>query len=137
MISAFPLTSIVSAFAGAKARQIKRDAVLFAVVALMAILASFALMGAFAAFIAQTHGIVIGLLYAAALSIFLAMVALAIRAILRRRALRRQRLATTSAASVLAVSTASNMIAQNKTMAIAAGVVIGVIAGSLVRSGRD
>ena len=74
----------------------KRDAVLFAVVALMAILASFALMGAFAAFIAQTHGIVIGLLSAAALSIFLAMVALAIRAILRRRALRRQRLATTS-----------------------------------------
>lgn len=137
MISAFPLTSIVSAFAGAKARQIKRDAVLFAVVALMAILASFALMGAFAAFIAQTHGIVIGLLSAAALSIFLGLVALAIRAILRRRALRRQRLATTSAASVLAVSTASNMIAQNKTMAIAAGVVIGVIAGSLVRSGRD
>ncbi|MBC7282021.1 hypothetical protein [Hoeflea sp.] len=137
MFSAFPLTSLVSAFAGAKARQIKRDAVLFAIVALMVVLASISLMGAFAAFVAQTHGIIIGLLSAAALAIFLGVIAIIVRALLRRRALRRQRLATTSAASVLAMSTATNLIAQNKTMAIAAGVVIGVIAGSLVRSGRS
>lgn len=137
MSSAFPLTSIISAFAGAKARQLKRDAVLIGVIVLMAVLASMALLGAFAAYVAQIHGAVIGLLSAAALAIILGLISVAIRAVLRRRALRRQRLATTSAASMLAVSTASNMIAQNKTMAIASGIVIGVIAGSLVRSGRS
>ena len=137
MFSAFPLTTILSSFAGAKVRQLKRDAVLVAIIALMAVLASMALLGAFAAFIAETHGIVTGLLSAAGLAVFLGLVAVLIRAVMHRRAMRRQRLATTSAASVLAVSTASNLIAQNKTMAIAAGVVIGVIAGSLVRSGRD
>ena len=136
-MSALPLTTIVSAFAGAKARQIKRDAVLFAVVALMVLLASISLMGAFAAYIAQTHGIIIGLLSAAGLAIILALMAIAIRTVMRRRALRRQRLAATSAVSVLAMSSASSMIAQNKTMAIAAGVLIGAIAGSLVRSGRS
>ncbi|MDP2121869.1 MAG: hypothetical protein Q8S27_03635 [Hoeflea sp.] len=137
MFSAFPLTTILSAFAGAKVRQLKRDAVLIAVIALMMVLASMSLLGAFAAFIAQSHGFVIGLLSAAALSIVLGLVALVVRAVVHRRAMRRQRLAATSAATVMAASSASNLIAQNKTMAIVAGVVIGAIAGSLVRSGRD
>lgn len=137
MFSAFPLTTILSAFAGAKVRQLKRDAVLIAVIALMVVLASMSLLGAFAAFIAQSHGFVIGLLSAGALSIVLGLVALVIRTVSHRRAIRRQRLAATSAATVMAASSASNLIAQNKTMAIVAGVVIGAIAGSLVRSGRD
>ncbi|MDZ7603130.1 MAG: hypothetical protein U1A06_17335 [Hoeflea sp.] len=137
MFSAFPLTTILSAFAGAKVRQLKRDAVLIAVIALMVVLASMSLLGAFAAFIAQSHGFVIGLLSAGALAIVLGLVALVIRTVSHRRAIRRQRLAATSAATVMAASSASNLIAQNKTMAIVAGVVIGAIAGSLVRSGRD
>lgn len=132
-----PITTLVSAYAGAKARQIKRDAVVIGFIALMVVLASMSLLGAFAAFIAESHGIVIGLLSAAAMALFLGVLALAIRFWLRRRALRRRRLATSSAASALAVSAASGMIAQNKTMAIAAGVLIGVIAGSFFRSGRS
>ncbi|OCW56936.1 hypothetical protein [Hoeflea olei] len=133
----YTLTSIAAAYAGAKARQVKRDILVMAFIAMMGFLTALSLLGAFAAFVAQTEGPVIGLLAAAGLTVVLALVALAIRAVLRRRALRRQRIATSSAASALAVSTASNVIAQNKGMALAAGLAVGVLAGVLVRSGRD
>ncbi|MEP3304455.1 MAG: hypothetical protein ABJN75_10790 [Hoeflea sp.] len=132
-----PMMTIASAYTAGKTRQIKRDLLVIAFIGLMAVLVSMLLLAAFAAFVAETHGPVTGLLAAAALALVLGLLAIAVRALLRRRALQRQRLATSSAASALAVSTASNMIAQNKTMALAAGVAIGVIAGLLVRPGRD
>ena len=132
-----PMMTIASAYTAGKTRQIKRDLLVIAFIGLMAVLVSMLLLAAFAAFVAETHGPVTGLLAAAALALVLGLLAIAVRALLRRRALQRQRLATSSAASALAVSTASNMIAQNKTMALAAGVAIGVIAGFLVRPGRD
>ena len=131
------MMTIASAYTAGKTRQIKRDLLVIAFIGLMAVLVSMLLLAAFAAFVAETHGPVTGLLAAAALALVLGLLAIAVRALLRRRALQRQRLATSSAASALAVSTASNMIAQNKTMALAAGVAIGVIAGLLVRPGRD
>lgn len=132
-----PMMTIASAYTAGKTRQIKRDLLVIAFIGLMAVLVSMLLLAAFAAFVAETHGPVTGLLAAAALALVLGLLAIAVRALLRRRALQRQRLATSSAASALAVSTASNMIAQNKTMSLAAGVAIGVIAGLLVRPGRD
>ena len=131
------MTALVSAYAGAKARQVKRDALVVGFVVLMAVLASIALLGAFAAFVAETHGIVMGLLAAAALAIFLGLVAIAIRALSRARARRRQQAMASGVTAALAVSTASSMIAQNKTMAIAAALAIGAIAGTMIRSGRD
>lgn len=131
------MTAIMSAYAGAKARQVKRDALVVGFVVLMAVLASIALLGAFAAFVAETHGIVMGLLAAAALAIFFGLVAIAIRALSRARARRRQQAIASSVTAALAVSTASNLIAQNRTMAIAAALAIGAIAGTMVRSGRD
>ena len=82
-------------------------------------------------------GIVMGLLAAAALAIFLGLVAIAIRALSRARARRRQQAMASGVTAALAVSTASSMIAQNKTMAIAAALAIGAIAGTMIRSGRD
>lgn len=131
------MTAIASAYAGAKARQLKRDALVIAFISVMALLASMLLLAAFAAFIAETHGPVIGLLSAAGVAVGLAVVAIVVRIVLRRRAMRRQRIATTSAASAMVASTASSMIAENKTMAIAAGLAFGVIAGTLARSSRD
>ncbi len=137
MSSVFPLTSIVSAYAGAKARQLRRDAILFGFVCLMALMATAALFGAFVLFIAETYGMMNGLLSAAGLAILLGLLAIGFRALLRRRARRRMRAAVARNASALAVTSASTLIARNKTSAILAGLVIGAIAGSMVRSGRD
>ena len=137
MLSNIPIATIVSAFAGAKARQIKRDAIVLAFVGLMTLLASGALLAAFAVYIAETHGIFYGLLAAAGLALALGLLALAIRAWLRMRAKRRQRIAVTSTASAFAISSASSAIAQNKTTSIIAGLVIGLAVGALARSGRS
>lgn len=137
MSSPLPITSIISAYAGGKTRQIKRDAAFAGFIGLMAFVAGLALLGAFAAFVAQTQGIVIGLLSAAGLAIALGVAALAIRAWLRSRGRRSQTTLTASTASALAVSSASSMIAQNKAMAIAAGLAVGLIAGSAVRPRQD
>ncbi|MCY0095265.1 hypothetical protein [Hoeflea ulvae] len=137
MFSNIPIATIVSAFAGAKARQIKRDAMVLAFVGLMTLMASGALFGAFALSIAETHGAIYGLLAAAGLAIVLGLLALAVRAWLRMRARRRQRIAVTSTASAFAITSASNAIAQNKTTAIIAGLVIGLAAGALTRSSRS
>lgn len=137
MSAANAMATIVSAYAGAKARSVKRDAIVLGFVCLMALLASFALLGAFAAFVAEIHGPVIGLLAAAALALFLGLVALAIRVWARKRAERRRRAMTTGTASALAVSVASNAIAENKTLVLAAGVMVGLVAGSMLRASRD
>tara|TARA_R110002020_G_scaffold58372_4_gene160040 strand:- start:7096 stop:7509 length:414 start_codon:yes stop_codon:yes gene_type:complete len=137
MASLSHMTVILSAFAGAKARQLKREAMAGVFIALMALLTSMFLLAAFAAYIAQSHGPVIGLLSAAAVAVFLAIVAMGVRAWGRRRARRRQRVATSSAASAMAASAATGVIANNKVMTMAAGLAIGVLAGVLVRSGRD
>ncbi|WP_394690589.1 hypothetical protein [Hoeflea sp.] len=137
MSSALPITSIISAYAGSKSRQIKRDAAFAGFVSLMAFLACLALLAAFAAFVAETQGPVIGLLSAAGLAIALGVVALAIRSWLRARERRRHTTLTAGTASALAASSASTMIAQNKTLAIAAGLAIGLIAGSAVRPRQD
>ncbi|MEM5473124.1 hypothetical protein WNZ14_15425 [Hoeflea sp. AS60] len=137
MFSAFPLTSIVSAYAGAKARQLRRDAMLFGFVCLMALMATAALFAAFALYVAETYGLMNGLLAAAGLAIVLALFAVAIRSLLRRRSRRRMGVAMARNASTLAVTSASSLIAQNKTSAIIAGLVIGAVVGSMVRSGRD
>lgn len=89
MQTAFPLTSIVSAIAGAKARQLRRDAMLLGFVCLMALMATAALFGAFALFIAQSHGLITGLLAAAGLAVLLTVIALVVRSLLRLRARRR------------------------------------------------
>lgn len=132
--SAIPMAS---AYAGVKVRQIKRDVMLAAFIGVMALLTTMALLGAIAAYIAQTHGAVIGLLSAAALTVVLCLLAFAVRAFYRRRELRRKQIATSRTASALAVSSAAGMLTGNKAIAIVAGVTIGVIAGALVRSGRD
>ncbi|KJS18583.1 MAG: hypothetical protein VR78_04655 [Hoeflea sp. BRH_c9] len=137
MTSTLPIASLVSAYAGAKARQIKRDVMLLCFVGVMAMLACAALLGAFAVFIAETHGGVIGLLSAAGLALLLCGLAVAIRSVLRRRALRRQRIAATSTASAFAISTVATMVARNKTTAIIAGLAIGFAAGVLARSNKN
>lgn len=137
MQAAFPLTSIVSAIAGAKARQLRRDALLLGFIGLMALMATTALFGAFALFISESHGLINGLLAAAGLAVLLTALALVIRSLLRLRARRRMSAAMASNVSALAVSTASSAIARNKTTAILAGLVIGAVAGSLARSDRS
>ena len=137
MQEAIPQTSIVSAMAGAKARQLRRDAVLLGYIGLMALMATAALFGAFALFIAESHGMITGLLAAAGLALLLSGLALVIRSMLRLRARRRMSAAMASNVSALAVSTASGAIARNRTTAILAGLVIGAIAGSLARSDRS
>lgn len=137
MIPSYPIVSLVSAYAGAKARQIKRDVMLLCFVGVMALLACAALLGAFAMFVAKTHGGVIGLLSAAGVAIVLGGVALAVRTVLHRRALRRQRIAATSTASAFALTTVASMVARNKTTAIIAGLAIGLAAGAVARSKKD
>jgi len=137
MSTAFPFSSIISAYANAKARQYKRDAVFAGFIGLMVVLACVMLTLAFAAYVAQTYGTVMGLLAAAGLMILLALVALAIRSFLRAREKRHQRVLKASTASTLAASSAAGLIAQNKTTAIVAGLAFGLIAGSIVRPGRD
>ncbi|MCC0035514.1 MAG: hypothetical protein H6887_09660 [Hoeflea sp.] len=137
MQAAFPLTSIVSAIAEAKARQLRRDAMLLGFVCLMALMATAALFGAFALFIAQSHGLITGFLAAAGLAVLLTVLALVIRSLLRLRARRRMRAVMASNVSALAVSSASSVIARNKTTAILAGLVIGAVAGSLTRADRS
>lgn len=128
---------MASAYAGIKVRQIKRDAILAAFIAVMAMLAMIALLGAFAAYVAQTHGVVIGLVAAAGLPIALSILAFIVRVFYRRQELRRRQIATSRTASVLAVSSAAGLISGNKAVAIIAGVTIGVVAASLIRSGRE
>jgi len=137
MFPSIPIVSLVSAYAGAKARQIKRDAMLLCFVGVMALLACAALLGAFAVFVAETHGGVIGLLSAAGVAIFLGGVALAVRTVLHRRAMRRQRMAATSTASAFALTTVASMVARNKTTAIIAGLAIGLAAGAVARSNKS
>ena len=137
MSPALHLTSIVSAYAGAKTRQLRRDAVLFGFVSLMAVMASAALFGAFALFVADTYGLMSGLLAAAGLALVLGLLAIALRAVLRRRARRRMGAVMVSGASTLAISSASSAIARNKSTAIIAGLVIGAVAGSMARSNNS
>lgn len=137
MSPVLPLASLVSAYAGAKARQLRRDAFLIGFVCLMAVMASGALFAAFALFMAETYGLINGLFAAAALALVLGLFAVAVRALLRRRARRRMGLAMASNATTLAVSSASSVIARNKSTAIIAGLVIGAIAGTMARSSRD
>lgn len=132
-----PLTSLVSAYAGAKARQLRRDAILFGFVCLMAVMASAALFSAFALFVAETYGLINGLFAAAGLALVLGLLAIAVRSLLRRRARRRMGVAMASSASALAVSSASSVIARNKSTAIIAGLMIGALAGSMARSSRS
>lgn len=136
MIAGFPLTSIVSAIAGAKARQLRRDAMLLGFICLMALMATASLFSAFALFVAESYGLINGLLAAAGLAVLLTALALALRSLLRIRARRRMRMAMASNVSALAVTSASSAIASNKATAIIAGLVIGAVAGSLVRSDR-
>ena len=89
MSPVLPLTSLVSTYAGAKARQLRRDAILFGFVCLMAVMATGALFSAFAVAMAETYGLANGLLAAAGLALALALVALAVRSLLRYRARRR------------------------------------------------
>lgn len=137
MAAAFPLTSIVSAIAGAKARQLRRDAIFVGFVCLMALMASAALFAAFALFIGETYGLINGLLAAAGLAVLLSLSALAVRSLLQRRARRRMSAAMASNVSALAVSSVSSVIARNKTTAIVAGLVIGAVAGTMARSERN
>lgn len=137
MSPALPLTSLVSTYAGAKARQWRRDAFLMGFVGLMAVMATVALFAAFAVVIAETYGLVHGLLAAAGLALALALVAIGIRSLLRRRARRRMSAAMTGRASLLAVSSASGLIARNKSTAIIAGLAIGALAGTMMRSNDD
>jgi len=137
MTPALPLTSLVSAYAGTKARQLRRDAVLIGFVCLMALLASAALLSAFALFVAETYGLIAGMLAAAGLALCLGILAIAVRAVLRRFARRRMASALARNASALAVTSVSTVIAQNKTTAIVAGLMIGALAGSMARSSRD
>ena len=137
MQAGFPLTSMVSAIAGAKARQLRRDAMLLGFIGLMGLIATAALFGAFALFIAESHGLINGLLAAAGLAVLLTALALAIRSLLRLRARRRMNAAMVSNVSALAVTSASSAIARNKTTAILAGLVIGAVAGSLARADRS
>lgn len=115
----------------------RRDAVLFGFVGLMVLMASGALFGAFALVVAETYGPVQGLLAAAGLALVLALLAVGVRALLRRRARRRMNAAMTGRASLLAVSSASAIIAQNKSKAIIAGLVIGALAAAMMRSSKD
>lgn len=132
-----PFTSLVSTYAGTKARQLRRDAVVIGFICLMTLLASAALLGAFALVVAETYGLINGLLAAAGLAIFLGVLAIAVRAVLRRRARRRMGAVMASNASALAISSASSVIAQNKTTAIVAGLLIGALAGTVARSNRS
>lgn len=137
MFPALPLATLVSAYAGAKARQLRRDAILIGFVCLMALMACAALFSAFALFIAETYGLMIGLLATAGLALVLGLLAVAVRSLLRRRAKRRMGAQMASSASAFAVSSAANVIARNKTTAIVAGLMIGALAGTMTRSGRD
>jgi hypothetical protein len=137
MSPVLPLTSLVAAYAGAKARQLRRDAFLFGFVCLMAVMATSALFGAFAVLMAETYGLIYGLLAAAGLALVLALIAIAIRSALRYRARRRMGSAMAGRASMLAVSSASGIIARNKSTAIIAGLVIGALAGTMMRSNND
>ncbi len=137
MSSALPVTTIISALAGAKARQYRQDAVLLGFAGLMAVLIAFALFGAFAVFVSESHGLVIGLLASAGLALLLGMAAVGVRSFLRARALRRQRILASNAISALSLPMAATVVARNKKMAIAAGLVIGLIAGSAARSNSN
>ena len=137
MATAFPFGSIISAYANAKARQYKRDAVFAGFIGLMVVLTCLTLTLAFAAYVGQTYGIVIGLLAAAGLTVLLALAALAVRSLLRAREKRHQRVIRANTASTLAASSAAGLIAQNKTTAIVAGLALGALAGSVMRPGRD
>ncbi|WP_417435967.1 hypothetical protein [Hoeflea sp.] len=137
MFAALPLSTIVSAVAGAKARQLRRDAILLGFVCLMALMATAALFSAFALFVSETYGLMNGLLAAAGLAVLLSVLALLVRSLLRRRARHRMSVAMASNASALAVSSASSAIARNKTTAIVAGLLIGAVAGAMVRPERN
>ena len=106
-------------------------------IGLMGLIATAALFGAFALFIAESHGLINGLLAAAGLAVLLTALALVIRSLLRLRARRRMNAAMVSNVSALAVTSASSAIARNKTTAILAGLVIGAVAGSLARADRS
>ncbi|MGJ8573344.1 MAG: hypothetical protein ACSHXI_21875 [Hoeflea sp.] len=137
MLPVLPLTSLISSYAGAKARQLRRDALLIGFVCLMALMAAAALFAAFALMMAETYGSIYGLLAAAGLAVLLALIAIAIRSVLRHRARRRMGAAMAGRASILAVSSASGIIARNKSTAIIAGLVIGAIAATMMRSNDD
>ena len=76
-------------------------------------------------------------LAAAGLALILALLALGIRVLLRRRARRRASAEMAGRASTLALTTASSIIARNKSTAIIAGLVIGAVAGTMMRSNNN
>ncbi|MDF1606927.1 hypothetical protein PZ897_01920 [Hoeflea sp. YIM 152468] len=131
------LSSLASSYAGAKARQLCREAILVGFVCLMALVAIAALFGAFIVLVAETHGLVYGMLAGAGLALALAVLALGLRALVRRRDRRRTSVELSSNASAVAISGAASLIARNKTTAILAGLAIGAIAASLTRPSRS
>ena len=137
MSPAFPLTSLASAYAGAKARQIRRDAFLFGFIGLMALVVCLTLFSAFAVYVARSYDLLTGLLASAGLAVLLAFLALGIRSLLRRRARRRMATTMATSATALSLTTASSLISKNKTAAILTGLVLGAVAGSMARSDRS
>ena len=100
-------------------------------------LIAFALFGAFAVYVSESQGLVIGLLAAAGLALVLGAFAVGLRSFLSARALRRQRILASNAISALSLPMAATVVTRNKKMAIAAGLVIGLIAGSAARSNSN
>ena len=137
MSPAFPLTSLASAYAGAKARQIRRDAFLFGFIGLMALVVCLTLFSAFTVYVARSYDLLTGLLASAGLAVLLALLALGIRSLLRRRARRRMPTTMATSATALSLTTASSLISKNKTAAILTGLVLGAVAGSMARSDRS
>ena len=137
MSPAFPLTSLASAYAGAKARQIRRDAFLFGFIGLMALVVCLTLFSAFTVYVARSYDLLTGLLASAGLAVLLALLALGIRSLLRRRARRRMATTMATSATALSLTTASSLISKNKTAAILTGLVLGAVAGSMARSDRS
>lgn len=137
MSAALPLTTLASAYVAAKVRQLRRDAVLFGFVCLMAFMVSGALFSAFALLVAGTYGMIAGLLATAGLALVLGLLAIAVRVVLRRRARRSMTAAMAGSASVLAVSSVAHVVARNKTTAIVAGLAIVALAAVMARSGKD
>ena len=132
-----PLTSLVTSYAGAKTRELRREATLAAFLGLMALMASTALFAAFAVFVAETYGMVVGLLAAAGLALLLGLVAIAIRAVMRSRARARRKAQMSGETTALAAASAASLIARNRTSAIVASLAVGAIAGAMARSSRQ
>lgn len=136
-ITAIPLVGMVSNYAGGKARQLRRDAMLIAFIGLMVVLASGALLAAFAAWIAGTYGAVVGTLAAASLAILLAVLAMIVRSLMRMAAKRRQGRALSGNVRTLGVAAVTSLVAKNKGAAIVAALAMAALAAYAARSDDD